>query len=201
MRFANSPVPPDSCAPTGARLKPTRGSLEPYMPPRIAVPAFPPIRAGGRGGGRIGAALRRRRRHLAAVLAIAAAAAAVASAHGAPPRRDPAAPHESGPTLAVARRSPADHLVKAPVRIADPAAVALLHPGVRVDVLAGARLVASSVAVVAVPTGPIEPQETPVVPESAGNGGGALIVLAVPRRTAAALSGAAATSPLGVALC
>gem|GEM_PF-6600124 len=30
---------------------------------------------------------------------------------------------------------------------------------------------------------------------------GALVVLKVPRRTAAALSGAAAISPLGVALC
>ncbi|WP_262412615.1 hypothetical protein [Actinacidiphila acidipaludis] len=38
--------------------------------------------------------------------------------------------------------------------------------------------------------------------EGIGTGaGGALLVLSVPRKTAAALSGAAATSPLAVALC
>ncbi|MFJ2960382.1 hypothetical protein [Streptomyces sp. NPDC087270] len=98
--------------------------------------------------------------------------------------------------------SPETRLVKAPVRIADPETVALLRPGARVDVLAGARVVASSVAVVSVPPSSAELQQaSPVAPENAGTSGGALIVLAVPRRTAAALSGAAATSPLGVTLC
>jgi hypothetical protein len=93
-------------------------------------------------------------------------------------------------------------MVKAPVRIADPAAVALLRPGVRVDVLAGPRVVASGVTVVAVPSLPAQPQLGVLpVPEGAGSAGGALVVLSVPRRTAAALSGAAATSSLGVALC
>lgn len=88
------------------------------------------------------------------------------------------------------------------MRIADPEAAALLRPGTRVDVLAGARVVASAVTVVSVPAGSVSSQQAaPAPPESAGAGGGALIVLAVPRRTAAALSGAAAVSPLGVALC
>jgi len=42
-------------------------------------------------------------------------------------------------------------LVAAPVRIADADAVALLRPGERIDVLAGARVVAAAVPVAAVP--------------------------------------------------
>jgi hypothetical protein len=114
--------------------------------------------------------------------------------------------------------------VRAPVRIADAAAVALLRPGDRVDVLAGARVVASGVPVVAVPgLPPLAPgrpgRESAPLSGSAGDtgsaegpggvgaagtgggGGGALVVLSVPRRTAAALSGAALSSPLAVALC
>lgn len=88
------------------------------------------------------------------------------------------------------------------MRIADPAAVALLRPGARVDVLAGARVVASGVAVVALPPDPVHSQQAvPVVAEGGATPSGALIVLAVPRSTAAALSGAAATSSLAVALC
>jgi hypothetical protein len=87
-------------------------------------------------------------------------------------------------------------VVRAPVRIADAAAVGLLRPGDRVDVLAGARVVARSVPVVGVPEARAdEPTDGPP-PD-----GGALIVLAVPRPTAAALSGAAANSALGVVLC
>jgi pilus assembly protein CpaB len=125
-------------------------------------------------------------------------------------------------------------LVAAPVRIADAAAVALLRPGDRIDVLAGsgagppagagaapegdlpgadllkadalkaeaapgargaARVVASGVRVVTVPPPPRA---------GAGRAGtgeeGALVVLAVPRRVAADLAGAAAVSPLTVTL-
>jgi hypothetical protein len=91
-------------------------------------------------------------------------------------------------------------VVRAPVRIADAAAVRLLRPGDRVDVLAGARVVARSAPVVGVPA-------AAAGGEASGGGpadnvdGGALIVLAVPRSTAAALSGAAVSSPLGVVLC
>lgn len=95
----------------------------------------------------------------------------------------------------------APHLVRAPVRIADAAVVALLRPGDRVDVLAGARIVATAVAVAAIPDRPeLPPSPAGALPESGGPSS-ALVVLAVPRRTAAALSGAAASSPLAVALC
>jgi hypothetical protein len=191
-------APPVALSPSRASRAPT--VPEPYTPPRCAVPDFPPIRAGGRGGGGIlRAAIRRRRRTLTAVLTLTAVALAVSAAHNTPPQRAPAA--SRGPATAVLHHNkPGDRLVRAPVRIADAAAVALLRPGVRVDVLAGARVVAAGATVVAVPVSRTVSQASPAIPDSGGPGG-ALIVLAVPRHTAAALSGAAATSPLGVALC
>lgn len=112
-----------------------------------------------------------------------------------------------------------DRHVAAPVRIADAASARLLRPGDRIDVLAGpgdrsgehggaggggpdggtaggtgagstgdAEVVASGVRVVAVPA-PAGDGAT-----RAEGGEGALVVLAVPRRVAAALAGAAATS-------
>ncbi|MGX1671525.1 RcpC/CpaB family pilus assembly protein [Streptomyces sp. NPDC055400] len=102
-------------------------------------------------------------------------------------------------------------MVSAPVRIADAAAVRLLRPGDRVDVVAagagagvgagdgqgsggqGGRVVAAGARVSSVPESP----------ESAGDAvaeGGALIVLSVPRTTAARLAGAGATSRLAVTL-
>lgn len=90
------------------------------------------------------------------------------------------------------------------MRIADAAVVALLRPGARVDVMAGARVVATGVKVVDVPLskGGLGPSDSgAALAEGAGEPSGALVVLAVPRRTAAALSGAAATSPLAVVLC
>ncbi|CAG7638216.1 conserved hypothetical protein [Actinacidiphila bryophytorum] len=95
------------------------------------------------------------------------------------------------------------------MRITDAAAVRLLRPGDRVDVLAAARVVASGARVVAVPE-QVGGQDTstaaegsglPTATADAGAAGGALVVLAVPRRIAAALSGAAMSSPLAVALC
>ena len=136
-----------------------------------------------------------------AVLAVTSVTLAVSAAHSAPPRQVPAAPRGPAPG-AVHHARPGDRLVRAPVRIADAAAVALLRPGSRVDVLAGARVVATGVTVVALPTSPnTAPSQANPVATDGGGPGGALVVLSVPRRTAAALSGAAATSPLGVALC
>ncbi|MFS0692299.1 RcpC/CpaB family pilus assembly protein [Streptomyces nitrosporeus] len=99
-------------------------------------------------------------------------------------------------------------LVSAPVRIADAATVGLLRPGDRVDVIAAsgsdakARLVAEDVRVADVP-GPADP----AAPDGARveEGGarvedGALVVLAVKRRTAAALAGAGASGRLVVAV-
>jgi hypothetical protein len=84
-------------------------------------------------------------------------------------------------------------MVTAPVRIADPATVRLLRPGDRVDVIAAdgggeARVVAAGARVTQVPdAGPTE--------------NGALLVLSVPRSTAARLAGAGATARLAVTLC
>ncbi|MDX6354143.1 MAG: hypothetical protein QOF98_1046 [Streptomyces sp.] len=76
----------------------------------------------------------------------------------------------------------------------------LQHPGDPVDVKAGAPVVAASATVVAVPGTHGVPSTDAVVPDSAGPTG-ALVVLSVSRRTAASLSGAAASSPLAVTLC
>jgi Flp pilus assembly protein CpaB len=88
--------------------------------------------------------------------------------------------------------------VTAPVRIADAATVRLLRPGDRVDVIEAedpttggdARVIARGARVMKVP----EPLDGAV--ES-----GALVVLSVPRSTAARLVGASATARLAVTLC
>ncbi|MGH3314081.1 MAG: hypothetical protein ACRDP3_26430, partial [Streptomyces sp.] len=86
--------------------------------------------------------------------------------------------------------------VEAPVRITDAETVRLLHPGDRIDVIAStdedrpARVVAKGVRVARVPKS-----------GDTGSGEGALVVLRVPRETALALAGAAATTRLAVTLC
>lgn len=88
--------------------------------------------------------------------------------------------------------------VSAPVRIADGATVRLLRPGDRVDVIAAeesalggnARVVARGARVTKVPE-----------PADGVSEGGALVVLSVPRSTAARLAGASATARLAVTLC
>ncbi|MET7903071.1 RcpC/CpaB family pilus assembly protein [Streptomyces sp. NPDC005355] len=199
-------------------------------PPARAVPRFGPVRVGRDGGYRVRRAVRRRRRAMAAGLALTAAALAAA----APPGQDPT-DRASSPAPAPAAEGrpgsrtdePRPALVSAPVRIADAAAVRLLHPGDRVDVLAApapdsaaqrhgsgaaARMVARGVTVASVPGprgGGAVDGDSPAG-DSAGGGagdtgasadGGALVVLTVPREAAAALAGAAATSRLAVALC
>nr|WP_238545449.1 MULTISPECIES: RcpC/CpaB family pilus assembly protein [Streptomyces] len=175
-------------------------------PPTCAVPRFGPVRV-GRGGDRLRRALRRRRRSMAAGLAMTAAAlAAAAPSGGSDPRPAASAPPDDG------RREPRPAVVSAPVRIADAAAVRLLRPGDRVDVLAApgsdqahgpaaARVVARGARVTDVP----RPGRVAAADVETGDlgaaSGGALVVLAVPRPTAAALAGAAATSRLAVALC
>lgn len=164
------------------------------------VPSFQPIRAGS--GRRLErcwprTTVRRKRRAMAAGLAMAAAALAAYTprADSRPPRGEPRAP------AAAAAQDVRDarDMVRAPVRIADAGAVRLLRPGDRVDVLAAARVVAVAAPVVAVPP------DAPDPPDGSGAvgrpGEGALIVLAVPRRTAAVLTGAAASTPLAVTLC
>jgi Flp pilus assembly protein CpaB len=102
------------------------------------------------------------------------------------------------PVTEPVREHRAVETVSAPVRIADGATVRLLRPGDRVDVIAAeesalggdARVVARGARVTKVP----EPLDG--VAE-----GGALVVLSVPRSTAARLAGASASARLAVTLC
>ncbi len=100
--------------------------------------------------------------------------------------------------------------MSAPVRIADAGAVRLLRPGDRVDVIAAeeggdARVVATKARVVELPeTGDEAAGDATSAQESTsvqGAQGGALVVLSVPRPTAARLAGAGATARLAVTLC
>jgi hypothetical protein len=187
-------------APQAAELCAAPAVPAPYIPPRRSVPQFPPIRPGGRGGRRLlRRAVRRRRGPLAVGLAVAATVLTVSATHGASPQRTQAA--STRPTSATAHRPPPEPLVRAPVRIADAAVVTLLQPGDRVDVLAGGKVLAAAVPVVAVPGDTGSPLVSGTLRDPSAGSAGALIVLSVPRRTAAALSGASASTPLGVALC
>ncbi|MFE9005198.1 RcpC/CpaB family pilus assembly protein [Streptomyces sp. NPDC007875] len=104
-------------------------------PPARAVPRFDPVRTERSGGFRLRRAMRRRRRAMAAGLALTAAALAAAAPPG---RGHTHAESSRAPAPAGEERQggPRPAMVSAPVRIADAAAVGLLHPGDRVDVLA-----------------------------------------------------------------
>lgn len=165
------------------------------------VPVFEPLRVRGTRH-RLRRALRRARRMPTVLLALVAAALAVAG--GTPPPGPPGPPGAPGapvsPVAARARPPAAVRLVSAPVRIADAATVRLLRPGDRVDVIAApdsplgadgeARVVVTGARVAEVPR-----------PDETRPDGGALVVLSVPRSTAAALAGAGVTSQLAVILC
>ncbi|MGW0560076.1 hypothetical protein ACWDZ4_05460 [Streptomyces sp. NPDC003016] len=175
------------------------------------MPDFSPLRVDG-GRHRLRRAVRRRRRAMAAGLAMTAAALAASGARdagrtgGAAQAGAPAeAQGEAGAAGARQRERRPVEMVSAPVRIADAATVRLLRRGDRVDVIAAAagpqavggeppdaRVVAAGVRVADVPK---------VRGTSAGGDEGALVVLSVPRTTAAALAGAGATSRLAVTLC
>ncbi|MFI8892150.1 hypothetical protein [Streptomyces paradoxus] len=195
MSLARSSLVPSSpswslaSCPPGAEVPATR-----------EVPRFDPVRV--RGGHRSGRLVRHRRRAVAVGLAVTATALVAAGprdtdgARGHPRARPPvqaaSAPGEQPPFTRRAVGS-----VTAPVRIADAATVRLLRPGDRVDVIAAegavpggdARVVARGARVTKVP----EPVE------GAGDSG-ALVVLSVPRATAARLAGASATGRLAVTL-
>ncbi|MFF7470735.1 hypothetical protein [Streptomyces sp. NPDC008092] len=191
---------------------PVPPSLSPAFPPPLRVPRplgtdapatcevphFEPVRVRG-GRYRLHRLLHHRRRALAAGLAVTAAAlvaagprTALAPERAEPPRDRPAV------SQPVRRHAPPVELVTAPVRIADAATVRLLRPGDRVDVIAAgdpaaggeARVIARGVRVTRLPE-----------PADAAAESGALIVLAVPRDTAARLVGASTTARLAVTLC
>ncbi|MFI9778808.1 RcpC/CpaB family pilus assembly protein [Streptomyces sp. NPDC051956] len=181
-------------------------------PPTCEVPHFAPLRVRG-GRWRARRAGRHRRRAVAAGLAVTAAVVVAGpsgpGSSGAGSSGAGSGSAESASGRERVRRSVV--MVSAPVRIADAAAVRLLRPGDRVDVVAagagadvgagdgqgsggqGGRVVAAGARVSSVPESP----------ESAGDAvaeGGALVVLSVPRATAARIAGAGATSRLAVTL-
>ncbi|WP_367042851.1 hypothetical protein [Streptomyces sp. Je 1-332] len=170
----------------------------PSPPPPCPVPHFAPVRVRG-GRRRLRRLLRHRRRAMAAGLAVTAAALVAAGprdAERARPQGNPAA--AAVPARESERGDRAAAPVTAPVRIADAETVRLLHRGDRVDVVASdgsaSKVVAAGARVTEVP----EPQE------GAAEGAaevGALVVLSVPRATAARLAGAGASMRLAVTLC
>ncbi|MEV0976797.1 hypothetical protein [Streptomyces sp. NPDC049915] len=155
------------------------------VPPTCEVPHFAPVRV--RGVRHLAHRLaRHRRRAVAAGLAVTAAALMAAGPRqtAGPDRVRGHPPHRGG-----------GETVAAPVRIADAGTVRLLRPGDRVDVIAAedgtgggdARVVARGARVARLP------EVTDDV-----TGGGTLVVLSVPRATAARLVGASATARLAV---
>ncbi|MFE7975221.1 hypothetical protein [Streptomyces shenzhenensis] len=160
------------------------------------VPQFPPVRVrGGRYG--LQRLVRHRRRAVAAGLAVTAAALVAAGPRATtePHHAERARGH---PAAEPARRPGTVEVVTAPVRIADAATVRLLRPGDRVDVIAAqdpttggeAQVIARGARVTRLP----EPLE-------GATESGALVMLSVPRATAARLVGASATARLAVTLC
>ncbi|MGW2647106.1 hypothetical protein ACWC2T_19760 [Streptomyces sp. NPDC001393] len=188
-----SPRPSSPSFPPPLRLPRPLGT---DAPATCEVPQFPPVRVRG-GRYQLQRLVRHRRRAVAAGLAVTAAALVAAGPRtgAAPHRAEQARNH---PVTVPVRRHAAVDVVTAPVRIADAATVRLLRPGDRVDVIAAgdpsaggvARVLARGVRVTEVP----EPLQD-------GAGNGALVVLSVPRDTAARLVGASATARLAVTLC
>ncbi|MFE7130032.1 hypothetical protein ACFVIM_04165 [Streptomyces sp. NPDC057638] len=187
--------------------------LPPATGPR-AVPHFAPLRPRRGAHRRLRRAVRRRRRALAAGLALTAAALAASGPRGSESgrpegRAEARGPDEGGPSSmpSSASAAPGRALaapVLAPVRIADAETVRLLRPGDRVDVIATPEAAPAP--------GPAQAPAARVVAQAArvaelprmrgiADGGGALVVLSVPRPVAAALAGASATSRLAVTVC
>lgn len=184
----------------GSPFSPLPGSAAPSAgpgplpaPPPCGVPAFLPLRVRGGSGHRLRRAVWRQRRAMAAGLALTAAALAVSGFGGGGGPESGGAAHGPAP----GRASPSVRLVSAPVRIADAATVRLLRPGDRVDVVASegagarARVLAKGARV----------EEVPSVSAEGASREGALIVLAVPRATAADLAGAGISGGFAVILC
>ncbi|MFE2559808.1 hypothetical protein ACFXGT_28035 [Streptomyces sp. NPDC059352] len=162
------------------------------------VPAFEPVRSGGARRGPLRAlrrALGRGRRTPAVLVALTVAALAATSAGSGSGAAPP------GPTVTPRARPPAAvRMVSAPVRIADAETVRLLRPGDRVDVIAAPNSPMGGAGQAHVVATGARVAEVPRSGETRSDGG-ALVVLSVPRSTAAALAGAGVTSQLAVTLC
>ncbi|MDX3582603.1 MULTISPECIES: hypothetical protein [Streptomyces] len=189
---ARSFTSPYSSTPASARLPSwAAGPPGTDAPPTCEVPHFAPLRVRG-GAHRLRRLARCRRRAMAAGLAVTAAALL---ATGAGPRE---AGRVRGHPVAdpVPERPTTVETVTAPVRIADGATVRLLRPGDRVDVIAAEESSTGAGAARVVARG----ARVSKVPTASATESGALVVLTVPRRTAARLAGAGATSRLAVTL-
>ncbi|WP_411149269.1 hypothetical protein [Streptomyces sp. A30] len=200
MPYAPSPSSPSPSSPSPS--SPVSSSSSPFSslvsprplgtdaPPTCEVPHFAPVRVRG-GRYQLRRLVRQRRRAVAVGLAVTAAALVAAGP------RDTERPR-GHPQADPVRERRAVQTVTAPVRIADGATVRLLRPGDRVDVIAAeetatggdARVVARGARVTKVPE-----------PLDGATEGGALVVLSVPRSTAASLAGASTTARLAVTLC
>ena len=215
MSFSAPPFPRHSSPRPGPRpprsslrevfppvFRPTASSPRPPgtdVPPTSEVPLFPPVRVRGGWYG-FQRFVRRCVPVLAAGLAVTAAVLPATHPRAATDAH-PRGPAHGRAVTEPARRHPAARPsappVAAPVRIADAATVRLLRPGDRVDVIAAGGPGADGDARVIARGARVEK-----VPEAVDDGGsGALVVLSVPRSTAARLVGASATARLAVTLC
>jgi len=189
------PGSPQPSAPSPSASPP----LPAPVPPPGGVPPFPPLRVRGGSAHRLRRAVWRQRRAMAAGLALTAAALAASGLGGSGAEGRAGAGHGAAEVAGAPphRAPPPVRLVSAPVRIADAATVRLLRPGDRVDVIAsersgsGSRVLAKGARVAQVPPASAE----------GSTEYGALIVLSVPRATAATLAGAGISAGFAVILC
>ncbi|MEU1853457.1 hypothetical protein ABZ499_30390 [Streptomyces sp. NPDC019990] len=168
------------------------------MPAPREVPRFDPVRVRGRS--RAGRLVRSRRRALAVGLAVTATALVAAGSRDADGARGHPRVRTPGHAASVSGGHPvrtrrAVGWVTAAVRIADAATVRLLRPGDRVDVIAAEETAAGGEARVVARGARVTKVPEPV--EGAADSG-ALVVLSLPRATAARLAGASATARLAV---
>ncbi|MGP4010940.1 hypothetical protein [Streptomyces sp. 4N124] len=184
MSFASPPSSSPSPSPISPR------PLGTDAPATCEVPHFAPVRVRG-SRCQLHRLVRHRRRAVAAGLAVTAAALVAAG----PRESDRARGH---PVAEPVRQHRAVERVSAPVRIADGETVRLLRPGDRVDVIAAEETATGGDAHVVARGARVTKVPEPV--DSAGESG-ALVVLSVPRATAAGLAGASATARLAVTLC
>lgn len=189
-------VSPPSASPSFPPPLPSPRPLGTDAPATCEVPHFAPVRVRG-GRYQLQRLVRHRRRAVAAGLAVTAAAL-VAAGPRATTNPHSAERTRGHPSAEPVRRHSGPEMVTAPVRIADAATVRLLRPGDRVDVIAAqdpatgqdAQVVARGARVTRLP----EPLD-----DTAENG--ALVMLSVPRATAARLVEASASARLAVTLC
>ncbi|CAM4129740.1 SAF domain-containing protein [Nocardiopsis rhodophaea] len=120
-------------------------------------------------------------------------------------------PMRRGEVLTTARvadppaREYGSDMVAAPVRVADPGAVALLRPGRRVDILSAAPAPAADLDIAPAPSAERVVSDRPVIavpeePDSASGDAGALILVAVTDEEARILAGRAAAERLSITM-